>query len=65
MIYPKFYHYKNRVSDLNWILRKMAVIPEDKKKEVSMNYENIYLSQGRRAPNEYLHGVAVNYKADR
>lgn len=56
--YPKFYYYKQRVSDRDWIIQRIWVIKEEDRQAVSDEYEKLFLTQGRRAANEYLHSEA-------
>lgn len=67
MILPKFYYYRRGVSDRNFIEVRMAHIPPSKQKEVADRYEQLYLKNklGRKAANEYLHGVASEYRNKR
>lgn len=65
--YPKFYHYAGKAdSDKDWIMARMAVIPPEKQEEVAREYERRFLHKdkhfGRRIANEYLQGVAVEYR---
>ena len=69
-IMPKFYYYRGRSgSDRDWIMKRMAVIPKDRQAEVALEYEKRYLSKnagfGRKRANEYLQGVAVEYRDQR
>lgn len=63
-IYPKFYYCRGKVSDLKWILTRMSCIPENKRAEVALEYQTIYLSKknGRKDANEYLNGLAKEYR---
>lgn len=64
MIYPKFYFCRNGKSDLDWITRKLAFIPCGKLQEVCEQYEKLYLSRknGRKDANEYLNGIATEFR---
>ena len=69
-IMPKFYFYRGKAgSDRDWIMKRMAVIPRDRQAEVALEYEKRYLSKnagfGRKRANEYLQGVAVEYRDQR
>jgi len=64
-IYPKFYYCKRGDSDIAWIMRMMSHVPEEKKLEVSSDYEWLFLRDnhcGRKAANTYLHGIAKGFK---
>ena len=64
-IYPKFYHCKKGVSDRDWMLSRMTVIPENKKMEVSRNYTKLFLSgenSARKNANTYLNNEAKKYR---
>ena len=64
-IYPKFYHCKKGVSDRDWMLSRMTVIPENKKTEVSRNYTKLFLSgenSARKNANTYLNNEAKKYR---
>lgn len=66
MIYPTRYHYRGRWgSDKDFILARMAHIPEPKQQEVSDQYEKLYLRQGRKEANTYLHELARSYQKER
>ena len=63
--YPKWYYYRAGVSDLNFIMARMAHIPVELQKEVSEKYESLYLQgghsdvrKGRKEANTYLHKYA-------
>ena len=63
--YPLFYHQIHGASDRDWILKRMAAIPADRKNEVSCEYERLFLSQvpgNRKAANTYLHNEAKKYR---
>ena len=64
---PRFYYYRGRKgSDRNFIESRMSVIPAHRKHEVSMEYERLYLhkssANARKSANEYLHGIAREYR---
>ncbi len=64
-IYPLFYYYKKGVSDRDWMLSRMSVIPNDRKKEVSNKYTKLFLSgksSARKDANTYLHNEAVKFR---
>jgi hypothetical protein len=64
-IYPKFYYCKRGVSDRDWMLSRMSVIPKDRKKEVSDRYTKLFLSgksSARKDANTYLHNEAVKFR---
>ena len=66
MIYPKFYYYNGFFgSDREWILKRMGVIPQNKKQEVADKYERLYKEKTpdhRKNANTYLHEMAKHYK---
>jgi hypothetical protein len=64
MLYPKFYYQRGRVSDRDWVLGRMSIIPEDKKQSVCDEYEKLFLSGkgGRKLANTYLNGIAKEYR---
>lgn len=69
-IMPKFYHYRGKAgSDRDWIMKRMAVIPKDRQAAVALEYEKRYLNKnagfGRQLANQYLQGVAVEYRDQR
>lgn len=68
---PRFYWYAGRHrNDSGYILPRMGVIPPDKQKEVSENYESIFLDlksegklrEAREQANTYLNGRAKYYE---
>jgi len=70
MIYPAFYWCRGKQSDKQWIFERMGDIPDNKKQDVATHYENIYLAErspwiARRKANEYLHGIAHEYRVNR
>jgi len=68
LIRPLFYHWRNG-SDCKWIIQRMKVIPESRRREVSNHYENLFLRNeggtGRKDANQYLNGVASEYRTER
>ena len=69
-IMPKFYHYRGKAgSDRDWIMKRMAVIPRERQAAVAQEYEKRYLNKnagfGRQLANQYLQGVAVEYRDQR
>jgi len=63
--YPKFYYFKLGVSDRDWVLARMSVIPKNKKLEVSNKYTKLFLSKkpsARKDANTYLHNEAKKYR---
>ncbi|MCP4337789.1 MAG: hypothetical protein GY799_02640 [Desulfobulbaceae bacterium] len=54
IIYPRFYQYKKRSSDRDWILSRMSVFPRDEQQEIATKYERLYLGGGRQAANTWL-----------
>lgn len=64
-IYPLFYHQIGKDSDRDWILSRMAAIPEERKSEVAREYERLFLGGipgNRKEANTYLHNEAVKYR---
>jgi hypothetical protein len=63
------YFSRQGVSDINWILKKMRAIPEDRRREVTNHYEQLLKfndgCSGRREANEYLDAVASEYRPAR
>lgn len=57
IIYPRFYQYKKNHSDRDWILSRMSVFPQNKQQEISLNYERLYLGDGRKAANTWLNDL--------
>lgn len=69
-IMPKFYHYRGKAgSDRDWIMKRMAAIPKERQAAVAQEYERRYLNKntgfGRKLANEYLQGVAAEYRNQR
>jgi len=68
LIRPLFYHWRNG-SDCKWIISRMKVIPESRRREVSNHYENLFLRNeggtGRKDANEYLDAIAREYRPER
>ena len=65
MIYPLFYHYSNFGSDRDFVLARMAVIPDNLQQEVSDEYDKLFRSKDpdrRKKANEYLHSIASKYR---
>ena len=66
--HPKFYHQDRWGSDRDWITVRMSAIPEDKQKEVAIQYERLFLSgadDARKQANEYLHKTAKRYRDEK
>lgn len=65
-VMPMYYHGRVRESDREWIRKRMAVIPADIQGGVASEYSRIFRlghpEGGRKKANEYLHGVAVEYR---
>lgn len=64
---PRMYFYSKLGSDRDWIKARMYFIPEDKKHEVSKEYEKRFLSGktktlGRKNANTWLNGLAKEYR---
>jgi len=68
LIRPLFYKWRGK-SDRPWIVQKMKVIPESRRREVSNHYENLFLRNeggtGRDDANEYLNAIASEYRTER
>ena len=70
VIVPLFYFSRVRRSDRAEIIRRMAVIPQDRQQEVANEYSRIYNTvrqesgvwDARSAANEYLSSVANPYR---
>ena len=64
--YPLFYYQRGDTSDRDWILRMIIHIPEGERYGVAREYERVFMAgdkfKTRRAANEYLHGVAGEYR---
>ena len=64
-----YYCYDKNNSDQDWIIQRMKVIPEKLRREVSNEYERLVKPNdgysGRRAANEYLDGIASQYRVER
>ena len=63
-IYPKYWFCKRGESDINWILTRMEVIPNELKQDVAHEYERIFRrnKNGRELANKYLHSEAIKYR---
>lgn len=63
-IYPKYYYSRGGVNDFDWIMIRLAHIPEELKQEVCDKYEKLFLSSkdGRKQANTYLQGIAKEYR---
>lgn len=57
IIYPRFYQYKKRSSDRDWILSRMSVFPRDKQDGIAKEYEDLYLKDGRTVANTWLNDL--------
>lgn len=66
VILPQYWFCRRGVSDLNWIMQRMSVIPKELQQEVANEYERLYrnkeLDNPRKAANEMLHSEAVKYR---
>lgn len=69
LIRPIMYFCRRGVNDIFWIIKKMKVIPEDRRLEVTNHYEKLLKfnegCSGRKVANEYLDGVASEYRPER
>ena len=61
---PLLYHCRRGQNDCAWIIQRMWQIPEGKRQEVANNYENLFMTakNGRKEANEYLNGIATEYR---
>jgi hypothetical protein len=63
------YFCRRGVNDIHWIIKKMKVIPEDRRLEVTNQYEKLLKPNdgcaGRDEANEYLRAVAEEYRPER
>ena len=63
------YFCRRGVNDIFWIIKKMKVIPEGRRREVTNHYEKLLKfnegCSGRDAANKYLKAVAEEYRAER
>lgn len=60
--YPLMYFCRGKLSDRNFIMQRMRLIPEKLKHHASEQYERIYSQHGRKAANIWLDAVARNYR---
>ncbi len=69
LIRPIMYFCRRGVNDIFWVVKKMKVIPEDRRREVTNHYENLFIrnvnNKGRKHANEYLDAVAREYRPER
>ena len=72
MILPKWYFYRGHCSDLDFIKARMSHIPKEKQQSVADEYERLFcdnqpvaMAAGRKKANEYLHGLAKQYRQER
>lgn len=65
---PRLYHYRSRRdSDMRGIRKRMAAIPDERKHEVSIEYERIFgdgTYESRREANRYLDNEARKYTVE-
>jgi hypothetical protein len=63
------YFCRRGVNDIHWIIKKIKVIPEDRRQEVTNHYEKLLKFNqgyaGRDAANKYLQAVAEEYRPER
>lgn len=66
--YPLFYKYRMGVSDKAEIFRLLRLIPKSRHKEVSRQYEALYLAdpygKGSNDANDYLNDIAKEYRSE-
>ena len=69
LIRPTMYFCRRGVNDIHWIIKKMKVIPEDRRREVTNHYEQLLKfnngCSGRDEANKYLRAVAEEYRPER
>lgn len=69
LIRPIMYFCRRGVNDIFWIIKKMKVIPEDRRQEVTNRYEKLLKFNqgysGRDEANEYLKAVAEECRPER
>ena len=69
LIRPIMYFCRRGVNDIHWIIKKMKVIPEDRRQEVTNHYEKLLKPNegcsGRDEANKYLRSVAEGYRPER
>lgn len=65
-ICPAHYFQRGGECDLKWIIRQMRHVPPAKQREVSDEYERLFVQKGgRKVANFYLHGVAKEFRLAR
>lgn len=68
LIRPIMYFCRRGVNDIFWIIKKMKVIPEDRRQEVTNRYEKLLKFNegysGRDDANEYLKAIANEYRPE-
>lgn len=69
LIRPIMFFCRRGVNDIHWIIKKMRVIPEDRRREVTNRYEQLLKfnngCSGRKEANEYLDAVVSEYRPER
>ena len=69
LIRPIMYFCRRGVNDIHWIIKKLKVIPEDRRQEVTNHYEKLIKFNegyaGRDEANKYLKAVASEYRTER
>lgn len=69
LIRPTMFFCRRGVNDIHWIIKKMKVIPEDRRQEVTNHYEKLLKFNdgypGRDEANKYLKAVAEEYRPER
>ncbi|MCL1072959.1 hypothetical protein [Shewanella dokdonensis] len=67
--YPIFYYGRTKISDIDWIMQRLACLPDDPLlvHHVCVEYERLYLTtenaDKRKVANTWLNSVAMAYKA--
>lgn len=65
---PIMYFCRRGVNDIHWIIKKVRVIPEDRRLEVTNHYEKLLKFNdgypGRDEANKYLEAVAEEYRPE-
>ena len=69
LIRPIMYFCRRGVNDVFFIIQRIKCIPEGRRREVSNHYEKLLRPNdgcaGRKEANEYLDGVASEYRTER
>ncbi|MBM7070896.1 hypothetical protein JQC92_02420 [Shewanella sp. 202IG2-18] len=60
--YPLHWYARGGNSDKRFVMQRMSVIPKELKHQVSIEYEKLIHSKGRKAANFYLNDAATMYR---